>query len=248
MTVEVTLEYHRVGTTMLSTGRITSKENGLLTEESDFAHVEYRSMMKELAGVLTHWSPEEHPELKVLVQRTDRAGLVPYTLDQQTVDLMRTDPVAGIEALSFTQASPTVIEETTKRAHNPPPMPTLKVANATLCDAFGETVAFKVRGHELECPGCGFWGMFTTPGLLNDPERAGQVFKTIFACPKKCHARLQVSCHAEWGFVRIEDLLTKTKLDAFYFPRAWNGGQPWVSRESLQQKYDAYKKEKESIP
>lgn len=31
----------------------------------------------------------------------------------------------------------------------------------------------------------------------------------------------------------------------FYFPRAWNGGRPWVTRERLQQLFNQYKEEKE---
>jgi hypothetical protein len=139
-------------------------------------------------------------------------------------------------------------EEQVRRERAPTPPTTLRTGHATIADAFGDSVAFKVRGHELECPGCGFWGMYTTPGLLNDPERAGQTFKTAFVCPKKCRGRFIVSCQKEWGFVGVDYLLDQTKLDAFYFPRDWNGGQPWVSREDLQKKYDEYKKDKENVP
>jgi predicted RNA-binding Zn-ribbon protein involved in translation (DUF1610 family) len=127
-----------------------------------------------------------------------------------------------------------------------PPAP-IRAGHATLADAFGEVIYFRVRGHELECPGCGFWGMFTSPGLLKDPDRAGTRFKTAFVCPKKCGERFIVSCEDSWGYVHVEDLLKSSKLNAFYFPRTWNEGRPWVTRESLQQKYNEYKAEKEKV-
>lgn len=245
MSVEVTLEYQRVGHTMLSKGRIISKDGGLVTEETEFETIDYKPMMKALAVVLKNWPLEDVPDLTVLVQRTDRAGLLPYKLDAQTVALLRKDPVAGIEALSFSTASPTVAELAAKTLASPPAPPTMRTGHATLADTFGDSIAFKVRGHELECPGCGYWGLYTTPGLLNDPERAGMTFKTAFVCPKKCRGRFVVSCQKEWGFVEVDYLLNKTTLEQFYFPRVWNGGQPWVSREDLQKKLIEYKKEKE---
>lgn len=242
MTVEVTLEYKRIGNTMSSAGRIISKDGGLVTEEGEFDSFPFRDMMKQLATVLANWPVEDVPDVKVVVQRTDRAGLAPYILDKETVDLLRTDPVAGIEVLAGT-SSPAAIEHAVK-ADRAPPQPVLRAGTVTLADAFGDSVAFRVRGHELECPGCGFWGVFTTPGLLTAPERAGGAFKTAFVCPKRCGGRFIVSCQREWGFVGVDYLLEKTDLDKFYFPRAWNGGRPWVSREDLQKKYDEYKKEK----
>jgi hypothetical protein len=88
--------------------------------------------------------------------------------------------------------------------------------------------------------------MYTSPSLLSDPERAGSVFKTAFVCPKKCRGRFIVTCQKELGYVDVRYLLENTKLDRFYFPRAWNDGASWVSRESLQKKYNEYVKEKES--
>ncbi len=248
MSVQVTLEYKRDGHGMTSSGRILSNDNGLVTEEGDFTGLHFKDMMKHVAAVLRNWKEDETPDIDVVVQRTDRGGLQPYKMDKQTVELLRKDPVAGIEALSFDAPSPSNAVAQVEAARSPPaPTPVLRRGHETLIDAFGESVGFRVRGHELECPGCGFWGMFTTPGLLKDPSRAGTVFKTAFVCPKKCATRFIVSCHAAYGYVDVSFLLEQTKLEKFYLPRAWNGGRPWVSRQDLQQKYDEYKKEKESL-
>lgn len=242
--MEVTLEYKRQGTTMLSEGKITYSE-GDFTSTVPFAGIEYKPMMAALSTVLRAFPDDT--EVKVLIQRTDRAGLQPYTLDDATVQLLRNDPVAGIQALSISSPRPAQVLDNIKKAQRPPiPLAPLRAGSETMADAFGEKVAFKVRGHELECPGCGFWSIYTTPGLLNDPERAGLVFKTAFVCRKKCCQRFIVSCHKEWGFVDVEDLL-KTVLPAFYLPRVWNNRRPWISRADLEQKYNEYKKEKESV-
>lgn len=243
--IEVTLAYRREGSTMLSAGRVSVKQDDAPAhDEVSFEHLEYKRMMRELSYALRKLP--DGVETKVIIQRTDRPGINPYVLDPASVSLLRTDPVAGLAAMSVESPSPMQVLENIKKAAAPPtPLPTLRVGNETLADAFGENVAFKVRAHELECPGCGFWGVYTTPRLLNDPDRAGQVFKTAFVCHKRCNQRFIVSCHKEWGFVGVEDLL-KTPLAAFYLPRGWNNRRPWVSRADLQQKYDDYKKEKDA--
>jgi hypothetical protein len=244
MSVEVTLEYRRVDGTRLSTGRLLSKDGGLVTEEGEFKEVEFSTMLVLLSSVTKHW-PDEDP-IDILLARTDHDGMTPYKLDPATVHLIRTDPAAASQALSVPDRSPSGEARKVHDATVPIVMPPLKVGDDVLCDAFGDQLYFKVRGHELECPGCGFWGVFTTPGLLNDPDRSGASFKTIFVCKKRCACpRIVVTCNKEWGYVDTSYLLEHTKLAAFYFPRAWNGGRPWVTREVLQQKFDQYKEEKE---
>lgn len=246
MTVKVTLEYQRVPGTTTSSGRFLSDENGLLTEEGEpFEKLEFREMMRRLAQTLQAWPPEQ--PVGVSLQRTDRDGLLPYQLDAKTVELFRTDPVAAIAAFEYPTHSPSTTVRRVKQERTPRVLPSIAVGHDVLAQAFGDQVYFKVRRHELECPGCGFWGMFTSPGLLNDPERAGHVMKLAFVCPKKCHVRLIVTCGEKWGYVDTDYLLGHTTLDAFYLPRTWNEGGPWVSREALQKKYNEYQTEKEAV-
>ncbi len=244
MSVTVMLSYRRTAED-LSTGDIKSDENGLTTDEGTFENLEFKRMMQKLASVLLCF-PEDQP-VDVLLQRTDREGLLPYKLDAATVNLLRTDPVAAIQAMEYPTHSPSGTVRRVREERQLHVLPPIQVGHEALADSFGDVLYFRVRGHELECPGCGFWGMFTSPGLLADPERAGQVFKTIFVCPKKCKERFAVTCQEKLGYVDTEFLLERTKLDRFYFPRAWNGGRSWVSRESLQKKYDEYKAEKENV-
>jgi hypothetical protein len=244
MSTKVCLEYGRIDKTVLSTGRITSNDGGLVTEEGTFEEVEYRDMLKQLVTVLSHWPIEQ--ELQVELRRTERPGLLPYALDQETVRLLRTDPVAGITAMQFAQ-SPSMALQRLQEARAPNPPPVIRVGHEVLADAFGGELYFKVRGHELECPGCGFWGPYTTPWLLANPDREGAAFKTVFLCNKRCRARFVVSCAGVWGQVQVAYLLNNTKLDAFYFPRAWNEGRPWVTRDTLKTRYETYLAEKEKV-
>lgn len=240
--VEVRLAYRRDTDATTSTGCIVSDENTLVTEEHAFEQLDFKKMLVELSRVLANW-PEE-TEVKVSIQRTDHQGLLPYVLDARTVVLLRTDPVAAVAALSLPMDSPSDIVKRVIENRTPLVTPPIRVGHAVMSDAFGEHVYFRVRRHELECPGCGFWGMYAIPALLNSEERAGEEFKTAFVCPKKCKERFIVSCLEVWGYVRVEDLL-KSKLNSFYLPRAWNTNKPWVSRATLQQLYNEYKEESE---
>jgi hypothetical protein len=238
---KITLSYKR-DVRETSSGCITIDKGGAEVE-TYFQLQTFQAMISKLCDEL-----RAHPNAEVFIQRTDREGLVPYKLDQQTVTLIREDPIAAVEAMTLTQTLPsTAIKRARERNVPIVPVP-IRIGLDIMSDAFGDDVYFRVRDHELECPGCGFWGMYTTLGLLKDPERAGEVFKTAFVCTKKCKARFIISCWEKWGSVSVEYLLKNTKLDVFYFPRPWNdgGSSGWIGRAALQYKFDQYNKEKES--
>ena len=243
MTVELILSYLRVAGSDLSSGHIGSRDGGLQTEEGSFQNYTFDAMILTLSNAMKHW-PEDVP-IDVIFQRVDRDGLLPVTLDVATVHLIRTDPAAAVAALSLKDASPSSVVKRVVENRTPIVIPPLPVGDDVLADTFGDQLYFKVRGHELECPCCGFWGAFAAPGLLNHPDREGTSFKTVFACPKRCGCRTQVTCNKTWGYVSTEHLLADTACNAFYFPRAWNGGRPWVTRDALHLMYRQYLEEKE---
>ena len=239
--IQVILEYRRDAGAMTSTGQISTGDvDG--TRIVAFNSLEFREMLKVLCRVLSYAPAEE--EVEVHLQRTDRDGLLPYKLDAVTVTLLRTDPVAGIQALEYPSPSPSTTVQRVREERSPSPPPLVTAGRAVLADAFGDVIYFKVRGPELECPGCGFWGRYTLPEVLSDPDRVGAEYKTIFACSRKCRRRFHVSCAKEWGYVDVDYLLKNTDLQAFYFPRGWNQGHLWVSREALQKKFEEFTAEK----
>jgi len=237
--VKVTLSYRRDEGAETSSGIIVTDwvtwDDTFHFKANTFAQMISR-LSQEIAGL----------DCEVFIQRTDREGLVPYKLDQTTVDLIRDEPGAAIVALTYTQVRPSTAIRKAKQRDVPIVVPPVKIGTDVLAEAFGDYVCFRVRKHELECPGCGFWGIYASPGLLASLEREGQVFKTVFACQKKCKGRFMVTCMERWGSVDVGYLLEKTPLSAFYLPRSWNSGRSWITREELQSKHDQFKKEKES--
>lgn len=233
---KVVLAYARDPDALTSTGTIRT----LAGLEVRFAGLPFRRMIYRLSEVL-----RQHPDAVVELQRTDHENLTPYALDVATVDLIRTDPVAAASAMEV-HPSPSTGVKISKAERTLIEAPPLPAGMVTLAEAFGEILYFRVRVHELECPCCGFWGMWAIPAMLKDPDRAGAIIKTIFVCPKKCRLRFPVTCDGGWGWVHVEDLL-KLQHDRFYFPREWNVGGPWIGKDDLRQKYATYVQEKEQL-
>lgn len=238
--MKMLVQYRRVPDTEVSTGSVFLMHATLSQE----VHFEDASLLKMFGIMSTLMRTQPQLPSEVLLQRADRAGLVPYKLDEETVRLIAEDPVAAATAMSVT-SSPLGTVKTIQENRRPVVPPAIAAGFDVLADAFGEEVFFRVRKHELECPGCGFWSAYTTIGLLEDPERKGEVIKTAFVCRKKCKQRFIVTCHDRWGQVAVGDLL-KTSLDGFYLPRAWNEHRPWVSREALELRLNDFRKEKEA--
>jgi hypothetical protein len=248
---KIILSYKRDdGSEPTSTGTIVAKY-GVMEDLGDvvsFVKVPFDRMIAKLSDALRIFDDDAITvgRVEVFLERTDREGLLPYKLDMETALLIRNDPVAAVAAMTYTTASPSTAMRRAKQRDVPIMPAPVRVGTDVMSDAFGDDIYFRVKGHELECPGCGFWSPFTTPGLLKDPERVGSIFSTIFVCQKKCRARFAIRCWERWGTVSVEYLLNETKLDAFYFPRPWNSPKSWVTREELQTKYKAYQKEIES--
>lgn len=236
---KVVLSYGRDGEELTSSGSISitpQEGEGGAYAKILFTTLPFRKMVGQLAEVL-----RAHQVDSVELRRTDNPQLIPYLLDQETVDLIRSDPALAVESMTF-QQSPSTGEVRARQRREVIVVPPLPAGMATLVDAFGPSLYFRVRGHELECPGCGFWGVYANPRMLADPDRASSNLKAVFVCPKKCHQRFFVNCQKTWGWVLVEDLL-KLPLDRFYFPRAWNEDAPWITKDALSEKYVSYQKE-----
>ena len=209
-----------------------------LEVQESFSH-EYAEMLKRLCNILEKNFPKEE-DVDIVLQRTDRAGLTPVSLSNETVLLLRTNPVAGIAALTYTQPQTPLGAVAKKKAETtvftPPP---LRAGVDTLAQAFGPLVYVRVRDGKAECPCCGFW----IRNILQVPD--GGVADITVVCTERCKNSFELRAYSKWAAVSVAELLDIKSADRFYLPREWNYPQVWVSRTDLQTKYDMFTKEKE---
>ena len=201
--------------------------------------LEYSEMLKRLCNILEKYYPKTE-EVSIILQRTDREGLTPVSLDPKTVDLLRNNPVAGIAALTYTYPQTplgTVARKKAEATLRPPQ--SLRVGVETLAQAFGGSVYTRVRDGKAECPCCGFW----IRDILQVPE--GGAADITALCTERCKNSFELRVYGRWAAVSVAELLSIKSADRFYMPREWNNNQAWVSRADLQAKYDAFNAEKE---
>ena len=231
---KVTLQYRRVGHSYEGT---ILYENGGVDVTAPFA-CEYQEMLQQLCTLLQSFAGDATVE--IVLQRTDRAGLAPMLLDARTTQLLRTDPVAGIAALTYTRPSTPLGAAAKKSAqtttYEPAP---LRAGIDTLAQAFGALVYVRVRVGKAECPCCGFW-------IRNIPQvPEGGVSDVTALCTERCKNSFEFRVYGKWAAVNTAELLSIASADRFYLPREWNPRQSWISRQMLQEKYDTFLKEKE---
>lgn len=239
--MEVVLEYKRVD--MQSTGRILVRQESKERVFFDFDQIDFEPMLYKFAEAL-----QANPEAAGVMQRTDRAGLLPYALEDGIVELFRTDPIAAVKSMSTPYGSPSGIvkrvrQEPTCTTDLPYPYVGLRVGHNTMADAFGDNLScrFDKTRDRVECPCCGIWNTRVTNGMSG---------KQFIECKNPtCALRSKPFYFREqndnWVAFSTFDLLA-THSDRFYFPRPWNDGKAWISWEGLNNKYQQFVKEKES--
>ena len=229
--MEVILEYKRE--VDKSTGRVLMKANG-----SEFVFREFKAA--EFKAILTYFADalREYPDAKAVIQRTDRAGLVPYNLDAPTTALFRSDPVAAIEAMSTPYSNPSTTVKRVQKEREPIE-PSLRVGFDTLADAFGEELyaSYDSTRNKAECPCCGIWGSII--------EKEKSFLLCINPSCTVYHQAVPTTLTPRWAAFSTEHLL-RIASKRYFFPRAWNDSGLWVSFEDLTTKYEQFKKEKES--
>lgn len=223
--IEVTLQYKRVDGDQ-SSGCLTLTTDNHLSTIDSFEAIEFAPMLYKFAQAL-----QDYPDAQGIIQRTDRPGLVPYNLDGQTADLFRTDPVAAVASMMVNYGSPSNAIARVKKQTAPAPS-TLRVGFDTLADSFGDELYARldVEKARVECPCCGIWNPFVGEFVCRNP---------------KCAKQLELEVTGKWAAFSTSTLLS-TQSPRFYFPRAWNGYQPWVTWEALNEKYNQFQKEKTS--
>ena len=183
----------------------------------------FEEMMRRLAFHATCF-----PAAALQMQRIDRPGLPVHTLDEETSQLLRQDPEQVIRTMQVAVHVPADLPRS-------PAAPVLAVGRDVLAAAFGDQLHCRVRKEkEVECPGCGRWQPVATD--FRCALCALAVSMTFSLNPETSHC---------WGIVRTQDLLASSH-PRFFFPRAWNEGRYWITREALTQKYEQFTEERPS--
>lgn len=224
--VDIVLEYKRVGN--LSTGQLVRREGEEASYLCSFQEEAFDNMIRRFAAAL-----QEEPSARGVIQRTDRAGLTPYVLDQRLVAMFRTNPEAAVASMS--PGGPMVnfqrkVEEQT------PIVTTVRAGFDTLANAFGDTVYSKLKDGKVECPGCGLWSSHGGDHLACRNNKCSLYMRAISLEPRR-----------RWAGLRTKELILLGHCSRFYLPRAWNDGRSWVTREELEQKYNDFQKEKTHV-
>lgn len=220
MPADVTMTYRRVGT------EYTGDIDGVPFEGKTFA-----AMM-----TIVHARLIEQPDSGLLVQRTERPGLMPVRVDPDKVELLRTDPAKYIQM--HTMAPVTIDLSGGKKGKRGlargeqttiPKSSGIRAGYDTIAEAFGEVVYARMRNNNVESPDTGRWvPLSVLENWLN-------------ATPVEV-----VTPALGWVGIRVSDLL-RTKSSRFYLPREWNPYRSWVTKEQLRELLEQFEEEKVAL-
>lgn len=219
---EIVLAYRR-DSGELSTGRVYYKEGTEETALSEFSQEDFKRMLQKYASAL-----QSYPDARAVWLRTDRAGLVPYYLDDVVTSLFRTDPVAAIASMSPQEASPSLAVRRVREERKRVPL-SIRAGYEVLSDAFGEELYTRFRLGRLECFGCGVWAELDTASTF-------QCRNPNCAFASKRHT---VRVVAKWAIAPTEYLLGVSSW-RYFLPRAWNNNRPWIGWKELTKSYQDF--------
>lgn len=231
------LSWKRVSNTTLSSGQIRVTKDDLLCECKLFEELKFEDMIELLSEVL-----QNYEKMPVFFRRLERPNLVPLQLEESTVELLRIDFMAAVEALTWeatpiTKSAVPVVDKTVSP---------IERGITSIIDVFGDQLYCRHRNNgTVECPGCGLWS------FLEDAK--------IFRCQKRC--RLTISgkiiqvtkdvpsnSHDGWFQILTEDLLrTEGFGGRYYLPLPWNTNGPRINREDLLKQFENWNQIKESL-
>ena len=226
MSDDVKLTYKRVGEVYVG---LIEKHGSKSFEFKD--GLDFAQMMMHTNRFLL-----QNPQSNLLIQRTDREGMLPVQLEPKLLHMLRNDPEGYIKANTI---APRVIDLRKDRTsalaakHETPRHGGLRNGLNTLADAFGDVVYAKAKKWaggvwRYEHPATGRWADLPTIEYWlqsHDTEVQPLDDKT------------------GWLLLSVEQLL-KVDTDRYYFPREWNEFGSWISKEQLQQKLEQFRKDK----
>ena len=233
MSGNVTLTYKRVGEKF--EGKFSLADVNALP--SPFKDFDFAQMMTVASRLLKAY---EAPGL--IIQRTDRPGMLPVQLEPKLFELLLTDPVAYIKANSIAPRVLDLRAEEKQSAlaagekHVMPRSAGLRHGQDALASAFGERLYTRAKilgvGHwRYEHPGTGRWAdLVTIEHWLKSRET-----RPVFVDEKR-------------GYLVIAtELLLQTKSERFYYPREWNTFGSWITKEQLREKLEQFRKDKSNV-
>lgn len=169
----------------------------------------------------------------VKLARSESPNMLPIFMEQNMVDLLRTDPAAYIQAHTIPHRTIDLRknDRTSKLAEkHVVPAPTVRAGHDTLAAALGDVVYLNYRNHRVENPFTGRWCTLAELEKTNDVEVLELIAQEGLG----------------WVTVHMEQLL---KLDGntngYYLPREWNERGPWISKQALCLKYKQYKEDRD---
>jgi hypothetical protein len=172
-----------------------------------------------------------HAEAVVQLQRTENAKFMPIYMEQNMVELLRTDPAKYIQAHTIPHRTIDLRkgERTSKLAESyAVPAPPVRAGHDTLAAAFGDAIYLSWRNHRVENPLTGRWC------FIGELEEAGLTPLEVVTQEGR-----------GWVTVAMEQLLALNDgHDGYYLPREWNEYGLWISKQALRTKYEQYKKDK----
>lgn len=184
----------------------------------DFEKDTFNRMMSNTSRALSG-----HDVRHLVVERTDHQGLKPIVMDNPTVELLRSDPIAAIQQMTV---PPIHIDLRPKREE---PVPVFSAGYDALAWSVGEEVFARVRGEHTECPCCGTWCQFVAENEISCRNATcGLVISARFV-------------HG-WAAVSTKMLLALGR-SRYYLPRVAKG---FISHADLERLYNDWKKESTS--
>jgi hypothetical protein len=221
MSTEILLQYKRDG----------EKYDGIFFENNEI-HTPFKSLTFASMMTTLHHLLSRTPDATVKLQRAENDSFLPIFMEQNMVDLLRTDPAKYIQAHTIPHRTIDMrkSDRTGKLAEKyVVPTPSIRAGHATLAASFGDVVYLNYRNNRVESPLTGRWCF-----LAELVESGLSIVEYI-----------QQDGYG-WVTVSIEQLLDLgSNSHGYYLPREWNESAPWISKAALASKYNQYKEERD---
>jgi len=224
--VSITLEYKRL-TKKVDGEYPYTGEFKLDSGSVPFIGWSFKRVIGQLSDLL-----RAHPGAsKVIVQRTDRPGIMPMGFGPLMLELLRKDPLAAYRALDVNAQQFT---SSTTRA--------LKV------QAFAPTVYLQMRRGQVQCPITGTWRSLAfgdahgwkIRGEGNAHDKWVRLLSIVDDAPEGTEGVQRVA-FSTWAIVDVAMLLNMG-APRYFLPRAWNPNRDgWIDRKDLEALLKAYK-------